>query len=251
MVKRALDIALAAAGLLAALPVIGPVALLVWLQDRRSPFYIAPRTGRGGVAFRMVKLRSMVIGADRARIDSTATHDPRITPVGRFIRATKLDEISQMWNVLRGEMSLVGPRPNVARETERYTEAERRLLTVPPGITDFASIVFADEGRILEGCADPDLGYNRLIRPWKSRLGLLYIDHASMAIDLAVIALTALALVSRRAALVLLTRLLRRLGADATLCAVAARRDELLPAPPPGATEPVSAAELSANQRAA
>jgi lipopolysaccharide/colanic/teichoic acid biosynthesis glycosyltransferase len=108
----------------------------------------------------------------------------RITPVGQFIRGYKLDELTQLWNVLKGEMSLVGPRPNVKRETDLYTKVEKDLLTVKPGITDFASIVFSDEGEILSGQSDPDVSYNQLIRPGKSRLGLFYIKVRSIKTDI-------------------------------------------------------------------
>ena len=132
-------------------PVLLPVMFLVWWQDRHSPFYVASRVGLDQRPFRMVKLRSMRIGADKSGVDSTSAGDSRITPVGHFIRRYKLDELTQLWNVLIGDMSLVGPRPNVERETRLYTDLEQRLLTVKPGITDYASIVFADEGEILQG----------------------------------------------------------------------------------------------------
>ena len=134
---------------------------LIWWQDKHSPFYIAPRTGRNERPFRMVKLRSMVINADKSGVDSTAANDRRITGVGQFVRRYKLDELTQLWNVLKGDMSLVGPRPNVERETRMYTPVEKRLLSVRPGITDYASIVFADEGDILKEYADPDIAYTR------------------------------------------------------------------------------------------
>lgn len=187
--------------------------------------------------FRMVKLRSMVINADRTGVDSTAGGDPRITRVGHFIRNYKLDELTQLWNVLLGDMSLVGPRPNVKRETDLYTAEEKRLLSVKPGITDIASIVFADEGDILKGQVDPDLAYNQLIRPWKSRLGLFYVGNRSLTLDLCLIWLTALTLISRERALTSLVRLLARLGASEALVRVAGRKDALTPFPPPGATE--------------
>jgi lipopolysaccharide/colanic/teichoic acid biosynthesis glycosyltransferase len=114
----------------------------------------------------------MIKNADQSGVDSTGAADRRITPVGHFIRRYKLDEITQLWNVLKGDMSLVGPRPNVQRETDMYTGIERRLLSVKPGITDFSSIVFSDEGDILKDHADPDIAYNQLIRPGKSALGL-------------------------------------------------------------------------------
>jgi lipopolysaccharide/colanic/teichoic acid biosynthesis glycosyltransferase len=186
----------------------------------------------------------MVVGADTAGIDSTAANDPRITAVGRFVRATKLDELSQLWNVVLGDMSLVGPRPNVAGEIARYTGVERRLLDVKPGITDMSSIVFADEGEILRHSADADLDYNRLIRPWKSRLALFNIERRSDVLDVALMVVTVTGIVSRRTALDALSLILRRLGAPDELCRIARREHPLTPAAPPGADHPVVAADL-------
>src|SRR6185312_1631464 len=172
--------------------------LAILLYDFGSPFYIATRVGLAGRPFRMIKFRSMVLKADRSGVTSTSATDARITPVGRLVRKCKLDELVQLWNVLIGEMSLVGPRPNVPSGVAVYTAEELGLLEVKPGITDFASIVFADEGDILSGRPDPDLAYDQLIRPWKSRLGLFYIGKRSLSLDCKVILLTLLALVSRR-----------------------------------------------------
>ena len=177
MIKRLVDILASFFGLLIASPILLLVMFLVWKEDRKSPFYIAPRSGRNGTTFKMVKLRSMVVNADKSGVDSTSGNDMRITPIGHKIRRYKLDELVQLWNVLIGDMSLVGPRPNVKNETDLYTIVERDLLLVRPGITDFSSIVFSDEGEILEGKDNPDLAYNQLIRPWKSRLGLVYIKN--------------------------------------------------------------------------
>src|SRR5947207_997277 len=138
--KRLFDIVCSTAGLILTSPILLPVMLLIWRQDGFSPFYVAARVGRGESAFRMVKLRSMIKNADKSGVDSTSTDDRRITPVGQFVRKYKLDELAQLWNVLKGEMSLVGPRPNVKRETDLYTTEEKKLLAVRPGITDFASI---------------------------------------------------------------------------------------------------------------
>ena len=241
MIKRSLDVLLSAIGLLVFSPVLVPVMFLVWAYDGHSPFYIAERVGRGGRPFRMVKLRSMVV--NNSTVDSTAANDPRITPIGRFIRRYKLDELSQLWNVLKGDMSLVGPRPNVKRETDLYTAEERRLLTVRPGITDLASIVFSDEGDILAGKDDPDIAYNQLIRPWKSRLGLFYVDHQSLALDIQIIVLTAVAIVHRPTALAGVARILDRLGAPDELQEVARRVRPLVPHPPPGSDQIVTSRE--------
>ena len=233
--KRALDIFVSLAGLLALAPQLVGTAAAVWLYDRHSPFFRGLRVGKGGTAFRMLKFRSMRPDAWRSGVNSTAASDSRITLIGRVLRATKLDELPQLWNVLIGDMSLVGPRPQVVADVSLYTEEESKMLGIRPGITDLASIVFADEGHILAGSDDPDLRYNQVIRPWKSRLALLYVEHASVAADFRIIGLTALALVSRARALAGVARLLREWNADEALCLVALRRAPLTPFPPPGA----------------
>lgn len=237
ILKRTFDLLVASLGLLLFSPLLVAVALAIWLQDRRSPFYIAFRAARGGGRFRMVKFRSMVVGADRIGGSSTSAGDRRITPVGRFVRAYKLDELIQLWNVLKGDMSLVGPRPQVPEDAALYTGAEKRMLTVRPGITDPASIVFSDEGAILHGSPDPDLLYNQVIRPWKSRLALAYIDHRSFLLDLQLILLTAVAIFSRPIALGGLQSVLRRWDLDPLVLRMAARCEPLLPYAPPGAAE--------------
>ena len=189
----------------------------------------------------MVKLRSMVKNADTTGVDSTGSNDQRITAVGHFIRRFKLDELTQLWNVLIGDMSLVGPRPNVKRETDLYTATEKRLLDVKPGITDFSSIVFSDEGDILSNQADPDLAYNQLIRPWKSRLGLFYIDNRSLWLDIQLVGFTAIAIVSRTKSLALVGSTLTKCGANSELKTIALRQAPLNPTPPPGASEIVTA----------
>ena len=234
MMKRALDIVVSAAGLVVASPILAAAALAVWAQDGRSPFYFSRRMGQGRRFFRMVKLRSMVVGADATGVDSTSANDARVTAVGRVIRQVKLDEVPQLWNVLKGEMSLVGPRPQVEREIAIYTEVEQGLLDAKPGVTDFASIVFSDLAEILRHEADADIAYNQLVRPGKSRLGLFYVAHQSVAVDISLIVLTLVAIVSRRQALAGVQALLRRLGADPALVALAGRAHPLVPEPPPG-----------------
>ncbi len=243
---RALDVGAAVLGLTLALPILVPLLLALWMQDRYSPFYVAPRMGRNGRPFRMVKLRSMRPNADKTGVDSTAANDNRITRLGHFIRRYKLDELTQLWNVLKGEMSLVGPRPNVERETRLYTAEELRLLSVRPGITDYASIVFADEGEILSGHSDPDLAYNQLIRPWKSRLGLFYVEHRSLGLNVKLVWLTSIAMLSRERALAAVARELTRRGATSELVEVARRSHPLRPHPPPGASEIVADREAVA-----
>lgn len=236
--KRFCDITISAAGLLVLSPLLLLLFLLVWLQDRHSPFYIACRVGLNRKPFRMVKLRSMVINADKTGVDSTSADDKRITAVGKFIRKTKMDEFMQLWNVLIGDMSLVGPRPNVERHgVELYTQEEIKLLSVRPGITDLASIVFSDEGDILAGSENPDLKYNQVIRPWKSRLGLLYVCKQCLWLDFACIILTAAAILSKPQALRGINFILNTLKAEPQLIKVCLRNNELEPFPPPGASE--------------
>lgn len=243
--KRLFDVALAALGLVMTSPLLLVVAIAIWLQDFHSPFYVGVRTSRGNRPFRMVKFRSMVVRADRSGVDSTAGDDQRITAVGRFIRRFKLDELPQLWNVLRGDMSFVGPRPNVPRETALYTPVEQQLLSLRPGITDLASIVFADEGDILRGSDDPDLRYNQVIRPWKSALGLLYVRHAgSMLLDWRLIGLTLLSALDRERGLRRVSRLVQQLGGGEELAAVALRQESLRAVPPPGASQVVRSRTL-------
>jgi len=232
--KRLLDILISFVGLVITSPVFLVVMFLVWKQDRHSPFYIASRVGKNEGVFKMVKLRSMVVNADQSGVDSTGSQDVRITKVGHFIRRYKLDEMSQLWNVLKGDMSLVGPRPNVQRETDLYSSEEKRLLSVRPGITDFSSIVFSDEGEILEDKEDPDLAYNQLIRPWKSRLGLIYIEHQSIWMDIQLIYVTVLAIISKQSALDWVVKRLSYFNIDPAVIDVSKREEELTPFPPPG-----------------
>ncbi len=238
--KRAFDIAVSLVGLILASPLLLGVAIAIWLQDLHSPFYIAPRAARGGGTFNMVKFRSMVVNADKTGVNSTSGDDRRITPVGRFVRAYKIDELIQLWNVLKGDMSLVGPRPQVELDASLYTDVEKKMLSVRPGITDPASLVFSDEGNILHGNADPDLLYNQVIRPWKSRLALAYVGHSSLSADIRLLILTAVAIPSRPVALHGLQCLLRQWDIDPLLLRMAARQEPLLPYPPPGATQVVT-----------
>jgi lipopolysaccharide/colanic/teichoic acid biosynthesis glycosyltransferase len=234
-VKRSFDFLAALCGLAALLPLLGLIALAVWLEDRRSPWFRGTRVGRAGRKFRMLKFRTMTPDAWKSGVSSTADGDRRITRVGRLLRRAKLDELPQLWNVLTGDMSLVGPRPQVEPDAALYTVEERRLFEVRPGVTDLASIVFADEGEILAGAADPDLRYNQIVRPWKSRLGLLYVERQTRAGDLQILGLTLVGAISRKSALAGVARLLASWNADPLLRRMAARGGPLLAWPPPGA----------------
>ena len=237
LIKRAVDLIASGLGLILLSPLLLPIIFLVWLQDFNNPFYVANRIGLREKPFKMIKLRSMKINADSSGVDSTSSNDNRITTIGRFIRKFKLDEFSQLINVFIGDMSLVGPRPNVKRETDLYTPVEKKLLDVKPGITDFSSIVFADEGEILKDSINPDLDYNQLIRPWKSRLGIFYISVRSFSIDLRLILLTVISILSRNYALLKVSDLLSKNGAEKKLVEISLRKNVLKPTPPPGSSK--------------
>ena len=242
--KRIIDFSFSVLGLFLLIPILLPIMFLIWRQDKCSPFYIADRVGKNRKTFRMVKLRSMVVNADKSGVDSTSNNDQRITPIGQLIRSYKLDEIVQLWNVLRGEMSLVGPRPNVMSETDLYTDVEKKLIEVKPGITDIASIVFADEGSILENKSDPDISYNQLIRPWKSRLGLFYIENQNTFGDLKIIFLTIIGQLSRSAALRMISKWVLKKKGHEELAQICLREKPLTPSPPPGSNQIVTSRNL-------
>ncbi|MDE3015801.1 MAG: sugar transferase [Pseudomonadota bacterium] len=238
--KRILDIVFAGTALVPAVPVLAAACAAIYAYDRRNPVYSATRVGWNGVIFRMYKLRSMVVDADKSSVDTAGNDDPRVTPPGRFLRRWKFDELPQLWNVLRGDMSLVGPRPQIEREVNLYTDVERGLLAVRPGITDFSSIVFSDLAGIAGAHPDPDIAYGQLVRPWKSRLGLFYIAHMSIMLDLALVLLTAVAFVSRQSARRGVALLLSCYNTPPEMIEVCLRRSTLLPTPPPGSTQVVA-----------
>ena len=172
LLKRVFDILCAVAGLVFLSPLMLWIAWRIKREDGGPVFYRGERVVLHGKPFRIFKFRTMVVDAEKIGASSTSDDDPRITRTGRVLRKYKLDELPQLINVLKGDRSLVGPRPNVEREVALYTEEERKLLNARPGITGLASIVFSDEGDILAGSEDPDLNYNQVIHPWKSLAGL-------------------------------------------------------------------------------
>jgi lipopolysaccharide/colanic/teichoic acid biosynthesis glycosyltransferase len=188
--KRAFDLIVSLMGLLAFSLFIAVIIVIIIKEDKGSAFYRGLRVGRYGKQFRIFKFRTMVVDADRIGVSSTAEDDPRITKIGRLLRKYKLDELPQLINVLKGEMSLVGPRPQVQWAVELYSEEEKKLLTVRPGITDYASIRFRDEGNILKSSSNPDKDYLEKIAPEKIRLGLEYVNSNNMWIDLKIIVAT-------------------------------------------------------------
>ena len=192
--KRAIDIAFALLGLVILSPVL--VALGAWVATSSpgGPFYSGVRIGRGGAPFRMLKFRTMVTDPHQIGASSTAADDPRVTTVGRLLRRFKLDELPQLLNVFAGDMSFVGPRPQVKWAVDLYTVEEQRLLSVRPGITDYASLRFRNEGEILKGSTDPDRDYLEKIAPEKIRLGLYYVHNYSFLTDAKIVVATLLSL---------------------------------------------------------
>ena len=238
MIKRIADIILSFALLLIFLPFIFFLSVLIFLQDFHSPFYISYRIGRDKKKFKFYKFRSMVNNADKSGVNSTSDNDKRITKLGIFLRKYKIDEIMQIINVIKNDMSFVGPRPNVESDVNLYSEEEEKLLAVKPGITDFSSIVFSDEGEILSRSINPDYDYNRLIRPWKSKLGLLYIKKNNFFLDISLLFLTFFNLINRNKTLKIISLTLKKLNADKELFEIVLRKDTLKPSNAPGFNKP-------------
>lgn len=199
MTKRLMDVVFSLVGLLVLSPLMLLIAVLMKESSPGPVLYAGTRIGRFGKPFRLFKFRTMVVNADKIGGPSTADDDPRVTRVGRVLRRYKLDEIPQLINVLKGEMSFVGPRPEVASEVETYSPEQRRLLEVVPGITDWASMRFHNEGEILKGSVDPHETYREKIRPEKIRLGLEYVQRRSFWVDMQILTGTVGLLVKTRA----------------------------------------------------
>jgi lipopolysaccharide/colanic/teichoic acid biosynthesis glycosyltransferase len=187
MLKRTFDFLSSLIGLILISPILVTISILIKKEDRGPVFYRGARVGRFGKLFRIFKFRTMVVNAEKMGGPSTADDDPRITKMGRFIRKFKLDELPQLINVLKGEMSIVGPRPEVQMYVDMFSEGEKAILTVRPGITDWASIWNPDEGAILAGSPDPEKTYMEKIRPEKIRLQLKYVKERSLVVDMKII----------------------------------------------------------------
>lgn len=198
--KRLFDVLVASVVLLVSSPLWLVIALLIKVGDGGPVFYLACRVGLKGRPFRMLKFRTMVRHADRLGGPSTPDGDPRITPIGRWLRRHKLDELPQFFNVCGGTMSLVGPRPEVQQYVDLYSEDERVILTVRPGLTDWASLWNIDEGALLKGSPDPERTYLEIIRPVKLRLQLAYVRQKSFGTDLSILLHTAIAIVRGKGA---------------------------------------------------
>jgi len=187
LAKRLFDIIVSSIGLLILSPLFLLIALFIKLDSPGPVFYRGIRVGRFGKPFRIFKFRTMVVDAEKLGGPSTADDDPRITRAGKFIRKYKLDELPQLINVLKGEMSIVGPRPEVQMYVDMFTEEEKAILNVRPGMTDWASLWDIDEGAILAGSPDPEKTYMEKIRPEKLRLQLEYVRNHSFRVDMKII----------------------------------------------------------------
>jgi lipopolysaccharide/colanic/teichoic acid biosynthesis glycosyltransferase len=197
MLKRLFDIAFSSLSILVLSPLFIVIALSIRVSSPGPIFYRGMRVGLYGKNFRMFKFRTMTVDADKIGGPSTADVDPRITGIGSFLRKYKLDELPQLINVLRGDMSFVGPRPEVQHYVNMFTEEEKAILSVSPGITDWATLWNTDEGGVLAGCTDPEQTYLEKIRPEKIRLQLEYVRRQSLWIDLTILSQTLVALIFR------------------------------------------------------
>lgn len=221
-------------------PVFITIAILIFLTDFQSPFFISKRVGQYGNEFNMYKFRSMKNDAKLKHIVSTSDSDRRITWIGKVIRKVKLDEISQIGNILLGDMKFVGPRPNVKVETDLYTTEEQQILSIKPGITDISSIVFADLNTILSQSKDANLDYNQLVRPWKSRLALIYVQNRNFSLDIQLIFLTVYNIFFRNSTLKLIQKIVAKFSSDQLLIQISGREISLFPYPPPGSDSVVT-----------
>jgi lipopolysaccharide/colanic/teichoic acid biosynthesis glycosyltransferase len=190
MIRRTLEIVTVVVGLLLIWPVFLLIALVIVVTSPGPILFAQTRVGRHGKPFTIFKFRSMVSGADKLGSSVTTGDDARITPVGRFLRRTKLDELPQLWNVLSGDMSLVGPRPEVPEIVAHYTPAMYRILEVRPGITSIASLNLQDEEILLAALDDPDRAYLEAMVPFKVLLAMKHVDQGSIWFDIKVLVLT-------------------------------------------------------------
>ena len=195
VLKRAMDIVISGGALLVIWPVLLLIALAIKIDDPGPVFYRQVHVGKDGKEFRIFKFRTMIVDADKKGLQITVGKDNRITRIGRLLRKTKLDELAQLINVFVGEMSFVGPRPEVPRYVNLYTPYQRQVLLVRPGITDYASIAYRNENDMLEGAEDPDRMYIDVIMPDKIELNMKYLREISPLADIRLILSTIVAVI--------------------------------------------------------
>jgi len=195
VLKRAMDIVISGCALAVIWPILLLIALAIKIDDPGPVFYRQVRVGRNGKEFRIFKFRTMIVDADKKGLAITVGRDNRITRMGRLLRKTKLDELAQLINVFTGEMSFVGPRPEVPKYVNMYTPYQRQVLLVRPGITDYASIAYRNENDMLEGAEDPEKMYIDVIMPAKIELNMKYLHEISPLADIRLILSTIVAVI--------------------------------------------------------
>ena len=193
--KRLMDVTVSGCALLVLWPVLLLIAAAIKIDDPGPVFYRQVRVGRGGKHFRIFKFRTMIVDADKKGLAITVGRDNRITRVGAFLRKSKLDELAQLINVFTGEMSFVGPRPEVPKYVDMYTPYQKQVLLVRPGITDYASIAYRNENDLLDGAEDPEKMYIETIMPDKIELNMKYLREISPIADIRLILSTIVAVI--------------------------------------------------------
>jgi len=187
MLKRIFDIVFSGIGIIILSPFFIIISLIIPIESRGGAFFLQTRVGRNNKDFKIFKFRSMKINSDKKGLLTTSSRDTRITRVGYYLRKFKLDELPQLFNVFFGDMSIVGPRPEVRKYVDLYNEDQKRIFLVKPGITDLASITYFDENKILENSAEPEKEYINSIMPHKLELNLLYLENRSIFADFKII----------------------------------------------------------------
>lgn len=177
---RFLDIVFSFIGLIVLLPFFIIIGILIVIDNYGPVFFLQKRVGKGGKEFRLIKFRSMKVGSEKKGFITLGSKDRRITRMGAMLRKFKIDELPQLFNVLIGQMSLVGPRPEVMKYVKMYNDEQRKVLTVKPGITDFSSIMFADENRMKSSIEDPEKHYIEEVLPRKLNLSLIYVNNPGL-----------------------------------------------------------------------
>ena len=194
MLKRSFDFLSSGLGLLILSPVLVLIAILITFSSKGGVFYRQKRIGLHGRPFDILKFRTMYTGADKLGLLTVGDRDPRVTPIGYYLRKYKLDELPQLINVFLGDMSMVGPRPEVAKYVDLYSREDKVVLSIRPGITDYASIYFRNENEILKSAVDPEKKYIEEVMPQKLELNKKYIREKGIVTDLKIIGLTVLSI---------------------------------------------------------
>ncbi len=194
--KRFLDVILSVLVLIILSPLFIIIAIIITCESRGGVIYSQTRVGRYNKDFKLLKFRTMYTGSDQKGLITVGEHDARITPFGYFLRKSKMDEFPQLLNIIKGDMSIVGPRPEVRHYVDMYTEEQLKVLSVRPGLNDFASLVYIDENKLLENQEDPEEFYIKEMMPRKLELNLKYIEQQSVKTDAILIFKTLKAIVS-------------------------------------------------------